>query len=171
MKLEERLSKLEEKVDKLTTTLSDLYTVRIEPVQSWGEGVKTKKLKCGLEIALEDYYEIDEEGNKKIEFTYNEAAEIKKKTNGKWRVPTMVEWAQICDELGVKNNEVDKGALVKALQLTVNEMGYGSYWSRTAYSAQNGYALNVNTTGVNPANLSNKYYGFAVRCVKGGGDE
>ena len=166
MKLEERLSKLEEKVDKLTTTLSDLHTVQIKPVQPWGEDVKTKKLKCGLEIALEDYCEIDEDGNKKIEFTYDEAAEIEKKTNGKWRVPTMAEWAQICDELGVKNNEMDKGALVKALQLTVNEDGFGYYWSRTANSAQNGYNLGMYTTGVYPANNGNKYYGFAVRCVK-----
>ena len=41
----------------------------------------------------------------------------------------------------------------------------GSYWSRTAYSAQNGYDLRMNTTGVYPSHYYYKYYGFAVRCV------
>ena len=42
---------------------------------------------------------------------------------------------------------------------------YGFYWSRTAYSAQYGYNLGMNTTGVNPSDDSNKYLGFAVRCL------
>ena len=47
-----------------------------------------------------------------------------------------------------------------------NNLGVnGNYWSRTANSAQNGYNLNLNTSGVNPANNNNKYNGFAVRCV------
>ena len=42
----------------------------------------------------------------------------------------------------------------------------GSYWSRTAYSAQNGYGLYMNTTGVSPSYIyGSKYIGFAVRCV------
>ena len=42
---------------------------------------------------------------------------------------------------------------------------YGNYWSRIANSAQNGYRLLMDTTGVNPSNSHYKYYGFAVRCV------
>ena len=41
----------------------------------------------------------------------------------------------------------------------------GSYWSRTAYSAQDGYSLYLDTSGVNPADGYYKYVGFAVRCV------
>ena len=42
---------------------------------------------------------------------------------------------------------------------------YGLYWSRTAYSAQGAYDLNMNTSGVIPAGNAGKYYGFTVRCV------
>ena len=42
----------------------------------------------------------------------------------------------------------------------------GGYWSRTAFSAQVGYYLWMNTSSVNPANnYGGKYFGFAVRCV------
>ena len=39
------------------------------------------------------------------------------------------------------------------------------YWSCTASSAQNAYLLYINTSSVNPANSSGKYYGFTVRCL------
>ena len=41
----------------------------------------------------------------------------------------------------------------------------GNYWSRTTYSAQYGYRLNLNTSGVNPALNDVKYGGLTVRCV------
>ena len=41
----------------------------------------------------------------------------------------------------------------------------GYYWSRTAHSAQRGYGLYMNTTGVSPSYNDNKYLGFAVRCL------
>ncbi len=47
-----------------------------------------------------------------------------------------------------------------------NDLGsYGSYWSRSAYSAQDAYYLDLNTSGVYPASYVSKYLGFAVRCV------
>ena len=39
----------------------------------------------------------------------------------------------------------------------------GSYWSRTAYSAQYAHYLSLNTSGVSPGSNSYKYVGFAVR--------
>ena len=48
-----------------------------------------------------------------------------------------------------------------------NELGsYGSYWSRTAYIAQNAYRLGMSTSSVFPAgSTSYKYNGFTVRCL------
>ena len=42
---------------------------------------------------------------------------------------------------------------------------HGYYRSRTANSAQNAYRMFMDTSGVNPANYSNKYGGFTVRCL------
>ena len=41
----------------------------------------------------------------------------------------------------------------------------GSYWSRTAYSAQDAHNLNLHTSNVGPGGSRSKSYGFAVRCV------
>ena len=47
-----------------------------------------------------------------------------------------------------------------------NYLGSGGlYWSRSASSAQYAYNLYLNTSGVYPADYSNKFNGFAVRCV------
>ena len=42
---------------------------------------------------------------------------------------------------------------------------YGNYWSSMVYSSNNAYRLYLNTSHINPVDLSNKYYGFSVRCV------
>ena len=41
----------------------------------------------------------------------------------------------------------------------------GYYWSRTAFSAQRAYDLNVDTSSVYPAYSNAKYLGLAVRCI------
>jgi len=41
----------------------------------------------------------------------------------------------------------------------------GYYWSSTVYSNNYAYRLYLNTSHINPVDLSNKYYGFSVRCV------
>ena len=43
---------------------------------------------------------------------------------------------------------------------------YGHYWSSSLYSAVIGYLLGFNSSGVNPQNYSNRYYGFSVRAVQ-----
>jgi hypothetical protein len=46
----------------------------------------------------------------------------------------------------------------------INNTGYnGDYWSRTAYSSDNGYHLNMNPTNVNPSNNWGRYGGFSLR--------
>ncbi len=58
----------------------------------------------------------------------------------------------------------------------VNQGTGGNYWSSTAYSsATDAYNLRLRNSGaVGPANNSDKYYGFPLRCLaevaKSGGD-
>ena len=42
----------------------------------------------------------------------------------------------------------------------------GDYWSSSFYSATNAYYLNFNSSGVYPANDSNRRFGFTVRAVQ-----
>ena len=152
--IEERLNKLEEAVFGRESEQSE-----------WSGNVATKELDCGLTIAMEDYYEIDGDGNKKTEFTYDEAMEIEKKTGGKWRLPTMAEWAQICDELGVKDHILDRDKVVKTLNLTEDSDGFGYYWSSTLQSGSNAYYLCFNSSDLSPAYRNSRGNGFSVRCV------
>ena len=41
----------------------------------------------------------------------------------------------------------------------------GYYWSSTVYGILYMYSLNFGTSSVTPANIHNRYYGFAIRCV------
>lgn len=132
----------------------------------WGEGVATRKLKCGLTIAMEDYWELDEDGQKKTEFTYDEAMEIEKKTGGKWRVPTIAEWLQIVLELGTtEDGGLGRNKLVGKLNLTEDEDGYGYYWSSTVVNSSNAYRLAYNSGVLYPAYWDLRYCEWSVRCV------
>lgn len=159
--LNERLAELEKRVDRLEAMQPPIEQ------KAWGNGIETTMLDCGLEIALEDYYEIDENGNKKTEFTFDEAQEIEKKTSGKWRVPTAKEWLKIVLELGTtENGNLDRDNLVKELNLTEDEDGcYGDYWSSTVVSASQAYGLGFGSSGLYPAVQYGRYGGRSVRCV------
>ena len=43
---------------------------------------------------------------------------------------------------------------------------YGYYWSSSLYSQANGYGLNFDSGGVDPASSSGRFYGFSVRAVQ-----
>ena len=43
---------------------------------------------------------------------------------------------------------------------------YGKYWSSSFYSASNAYYLGFNSSGVYPADISSRRYGFTVRAVQ-----
>ena len=132
----------------------------------WGKGVETRKLKCGLTIAMEDYWELDEYGQKKTEFTYDEAMEIEKKTGGKWRVPTIAEWLQIVLELGTtEDGGLGRNKLVGKLNLTEDEDGYGYYWSSTVVDGNDAYLLSYDSGVLYPAYQYYRSNGRSVRCV------
>ena len=47
-----------------------------------------------------------------------------------------------------------------------NRGSNGNYWSSSLHSSPNGYNLNFNSGGVNPANNNNRFNGFSVRAVQ-----
>ena len=47
-----------------------------------------------------------------------------------------------------------------------NRGSNGNYWSASLNSQTNGYNLNFNSSGVNPANNNNRFNGFSVRAVQ-----
>ena len=47
-----------------------------------------------------------------------------------------------------------------------NRGSNGNYWSASLNSSVNGYNLNFNSGGVNPANNNNRFNGFSVRAVQ-----
>jgi len=47
-----------------------------------------------------------------------------------------------------------------------NRGSNGNYWSSSLNSSANGYNLNFNSGGVNPANNNNRFNGFSVRAVQ-----
>lgn len=125
-----------------------------------------------IEVADIDYYEILPDGKKKTEFTWDEAMEIEKKTHGKWRVPTILEWFAICAAFGRSEDgaDVDPLTLHETLGLATNENGHGDYWSAASASAAYSYVLDFSSTSLSPRSSGNKDYGFAVRCVAGKGE-
>lgn len=145
---------------------------------TWEPNVLKKSKMLGIEIASENYWEIDGDGEKKEHFTWDEAMEIEKKLPDGWRLPTRSEWVVLAEEFGVDDNgELDKDIFMQ--NLTMYYTGYvngGSvyspsvdafYWSRTAYSETLAYDLDFYSGGgFGPQSASYKYYGFAVRCVR-----
>ena len=47
-----------------------------------------------------------------------------------------------------------------------NRGSNGNYWSSSLNSSANGYNMNFNSGGVNPANNNNRFNGFSVRAVQ-----
>lgn len=141
-------------------------------------------LDCGITLAPEDYHD----GARKF-FTWDEAMEIEKKSNGKWRLPTPKEWMMICAELGTDEDGVfDAEVLEKNTGIKLNGWVWkggmddyredpsggsldsqgtnGNYWSATAAStATNAYDLYFGSSYLHPQRADNKGYGFSVRCV------
>lgn len=119
-----------------------------------------------LHIADQDYYEILPDGTKKTKFTWDEAMEIPKKTNGKWRLPTVQEWFAICTAFGKdENGEISGKALVENLNLTIDGDCSGNFWSSDAGSTEYAHHLYFRSTSVAPQDIDSKVECFAVRCV------
>lgn len=139
-----------------------------EEIKSWEEVVQIKELPSGLKIADRDYYEVLPDGTKKTEFTWDEAMEIEKRTNGKWRAPSSKELNQIAIDLGYSDEGDFDGKLLAdnlGIREKFDEEGYMDYWSRTLSSTTYSRYLLFRSTRLNPTVYTNKGYGFAVRCV------
>ena len=158
--LELELDNVKKRIDRLEPTKQDNRSKQLE---DWENNNITCK-SAGLKIALNDYYEIDEDGDKKTEFAFEE---VKNLNIDGWRLPTTKEWIQIYSEFGFDNNDVpDRDVFVKTLMLTEYENCYGHYWSSTALSSTNAYRLRFNSSNVYPAGYYYRFYGYSVRLVK-----
>lgn len=155
--------------DSLQAFLEE-YEDAPEEVKTWAEEVKIRELSSGLKIADRDYYEIDEDGEKKTEFTWDEAME-RFKDDPDWRLPTPKELNQMVLELGYTDEGVFDGELfaknlgedsLKAYRKN-SEVGY--FWSSYASSAAGSRGLSFGGRYLYPQCNSSKGYGFAVRCV------
>ena len=138
-----------------------------EEEKDWIDEVKVQELSSGLKIADRDYYEIDADGDKKTEFTWDEAMEIEKKTNGKWRLPTTKELNQMAIDLGYDDDGVFDGKLF-AKNLGIEdrfEEDDNYYWSLRSYSTTGSNYLYFSSTSLYPQGNGNRDNEFAVRCV------
>lgn len=167
-KLYKELCELVEKYKQKTEAEAEAIKARRKA--DWGadalgaEPQSMLKLNCGITVALNDYWEIDENGNEKTEFTFDEALEIEKKTNGQWRVPTVSEWCQICGEISTTLN---RDEIVQKLRLAVDEYGNGYYWSGTVNCSILGYGVYFDSGSVYPAYRGGRDGGWPVRLIKG----
>lgn len=169
------------KLDREYTSLKELCEnyedCEAPKLESWDAGII--EAECGIEVADKDYYEVLPDGTKKIHFTWDEAMAIEKKLDGKWRLPTIVEWTKLACEFGGKDGDFDAQRLLQGLQLSLGGVAYnysngslsyvgslGYYWSSTVYNASRAYNLYFDSSYVYPQDYSNKGYGFSVRLVK-----
>ncbi|MBQ6396212.1 DUF1566 domain-containing protein [Candidatus Saccharibacteria bacterium] len=141
-----------------------------EEVKSWAEEVKVRELPSGLKIADLNYYEIDEDGDKKTEFTWDEAME-RFKDDPDWRLPTPKELNQMVLDLGYNDEGVFEGELFAknlgedSLKAFKENGSYGLYWSSTPDCSVDARGLSFYSTYVYPQSYSYKPNGFTVRCV------
>ena len=158
--LELELDNVKKRIDRLEPTKQDNRSKQLE---DWENDNITCK-SAGLKIALNDYYEVGEDGDKKTEFTFDEVKDLN--IDG-WRLPTAKEWTQIYSEFGFDNNDKpDRDVFAKTLMLTEYENCYGGYWSSTASSSSFAYRLYFDSSYVSPANNNHRNNGYSVRLVK-----
>lgn len=136
--------------------------------KDWIDEVKVQELPSGLKIADRDYYEFDEDGVKKTEFTWDEAMEIEKKTGGKWRLPTPKELNQMAVDLGYNDDGVFEGEIF-AKNLDIEERfekdGLGYYWSLRSANTIFSNCLFFNNRALDPQDIHSRGHEFAVRCL------
>lgn len=130
----------------------------------WATNSVKSKL-ANIEVASEDYYEIDSNGTKKTEFTWDEAMELKLPDG--WRLPTRSEWVLLAEEFGQdKNGELNSQIFMDKLGLSLSEDVYGVWWSSSVYSGTYAYYLIMGASNMYPQSTHYKGYSFALRCVR-----
>lgn len=92
-----------------------------------------------------------------------------------WRLPTQSEWASVVTNASITNYTT---AYNSALKLhapgylnynngALNSRGViGYYWSSKQNTINNGYDFYINSGASNGADVSNKAYGWSVRCIR-----
>ena len=118
-----------------------------------------KSESAGVIIAPEDLYIIDDDGERKTEFTADEADELIAKLPDGWRLPTYQEMLQILAE-----KCFDDAGQVKQVEDTIFKRD-GNWWSATAYSATLRYRLHYDGSQFY-STYNGRYLGFFVRCVR-----
>ena len=167
---EEAIKEAFRKIKEATDRILDAFIEAEIPEPSkevglniWAEKVAYIELDSGLKIADRDYYEIDEDGEKKTKFTWNEAME-RFKDDPNWRLPTPKELNQIALELGYTDEGVFDGELF-AKNLGYEDEDSGRFWSSYASSTTGARYFNFYGRSLYPQLNYGKGYGFAVRCV------
>lgn len=155
------------KLDKPYKTLKEFlenYEDAPEVSKTWAEEVAVRELPSGLKIADIDYYEINEAGEKKTKFTWDEAME-RFKDDPNWRLPTPKELNQMVLDLGYNDEGVFKGELF-AKNLGHEGEDFGYYGSSADYSSISSSVLYFYPTGINLQYDRLKSCGLAIRCVR-----
>ena len=101
-----------------------------------------------------------------------------------WRMPTVGEFQELnaqcdsewTDEDGIAGRRFTSRINGNSIFFPASGLRYGTslsnrgtsglYWSASLYSSANGYDLNFDSGGVNPANTNGRFYGFSVRAVQ-----
>ena len=162
---------------ELVAKYEDIPTVEeiYENYDAWAKEVKVRELPSGLKIADRNYYEIDEDGEKKTKFSWDEAME-RFKEDSNWRLPTPEELNRMVLDLGYTGEHVFDGELFaknlgKDSLEQYEKAGYGHYWSSTPWSNYySSYSLGFNSISVDPQDYRYKSSDFTVRCVRREGD-
>lgn len=148
-------------------------------LSAWEPKVLKKSEMLDIEIADKNYWEYDDNGDKKELFTWEEAMEIEGKLSDGWRLPTRSEWVVLAEEFGVDEcGELDKDIFMQSLSMgftgyrTAATVSYptagGWWWSRSAYSATRAYNLGFysGSGSFYPQDHHLRWCGFAVRLVR-----
>lgn len=94
----------------------------------------------GTKVALNPYWEIDENGEKKTEFTWDEVQKINEKLPDGWRVATRHDFTVTLEEIGRNENDNLDGTLA-------DKTGWsGDFWSSTEYDSSNAWDMFVNSS-------------------------
>ena len=94
----------------------------------------------GTKVALNPYWEIDENGEEKTKFTWDEVQKINEKLPDGWRVATRHDFIMTLEEIGRNEKDDIDGTLV-------GKTGWsGGYWSSTEYGSDYAYYLYVSSS-------------------------
>ena len=112
----------------------------------------------GTKVAMNPYWEIDENVGIKTEFTWREVQEINKKLPEGWRVATRHDFAMILEEIGRNEKDNFDGTLA-------DKTGWsGGFWSSTSYGSAGAWGMGVGSSRA-LVSLGYKTGSYGVVCI------